>query len=49
MNLKSNFQKLKSLLITNTLAQIAAASPALEKQGFLALVFISGNTAESWK
>ncbi|MFE3869320.1 hypothetical protein ACFX5E_14745 [Flavobacterium sp. LS2P90] len=34
---------------TNALALIVAASPDLEKQGFLAVVFIIGNTADSRK
>ncbi|WP_163411371.1 hypothetical protein [Flavobacterium ajazii] len=34
---------------TYSLAQMEAASPALEKQGFFAVVFVSGNIADSWK
>ncbi|WP_163395920.1 hypothetical protein [Flavobacterium limi] len=33
---------------TAALAQMEAVSPALEKQGFFAVVFVSGNIADSW-
>ncbi|PXY45986.1 hypothetical protein DMB68_02020 [Flavobacterium hydrophilum] len=35
------------LIKTSALAQMKAASPALEKQGFFAVVFVSGNIADS--
>jgi hypothetical protein len=37
------------LFLPKILAQIAAVSPDFKKQGFLAVVFLIGNKADSWK